>query len=258
VIPSRKQRTFNAWFAGHARSRIRATFAATRVHGLARTRELSGAGPVLVVSNHTAWWDPLVTLHVSEHLIGADGYAMMDAKNLRKLPFFALVGAFGVDLDRPEDGATVMKYAARLLDRPGRLCWVFPQGRERPVTARPLDFRPGAAEIARVSKRAVVVPAAIRYEFGAEERPFLYVSFGEPLAVERDVKAARATQEAAVEAELARVERAIQGEGADAFDEVHRARPSAAASVATSLLAAITRHAGPPSLLPARGRTDRS
>ena len=259
MIPSRKQRTFNAWFAGHARGRIHGAFAATRIHGLRRTRELSQSAPVLVVSNHTAWWDPLVVLHVSQHLLQTDGYALMDAKNLRKLPFFALVGAFGVDLDRPEDGATAMKYTARLLDRPGRLCWIFAQGQERPITGRPLGFRPGAAEIARIAKGARVVPAALRYELGAEERPFLYISLGAPIEAERDVTTARAAQEAAVEAELARIERAIQGEGEadDAFEEVHRARPQVVGSLATTLLAVLTRHDEPPRLPLGRGRIGR-
>jgi 1-acyl-sn-glycerol-3-phosphate acyltransferase len=259
VIPARKQRMFNSWFAGHARARIHGAFAATRIHGLSRTRELSRSAPVLVVSNHTAWWDPLVVLHVSQHLLETDGYALMDAKNLRSLPFFALVGAFGVDLDRPEDGAVAIKYAARLLDRPGRLCWIFPQGRERPITARPLGFRPGAAEIARVAKRARVVPAALRYEFGADERPFLYVSLGAPLEAERDVTTARTTQEAAVEAELARIERSIEsrGETGEAFEEVHRASPQVVGSLATKLLSLLTRHQGPPRLLPGPGRSGR-
>lgn len=258
MIPSRKQRAFTAWFAGHARSRIHHAFAASRIHGIERTRALSRTAPLLVVSNHTSWWDPLVILHASQHLLETDGYALMDAKNLRKLPFFSLVGGFGVDLDRPEDGAAVMKYAARLLDRPGKLCWVFPQGRERPITERPLGFRPGAAEIARVSKRAVVVPAGLRYEFAGEERPFLYLSLGPPMEPERDVKAARAGQEEAVEAELTRIDRAIRGEDSAAFEEVHRARPSRLGALATKLLSALTRHEEPPRLSPARGRPDRS
>lgn len=241
MIPARKQRAFNALFARHARDRIRASFAATRIHGLDRAREISRRAPVLVVSNHTSWWDPLVVLHVSHHLIEADGHALMDAKNLRRLPFFGLVGAFGVDLDRPEDGAAAVRYAARLLDRPGRLCWIFPQGRERPITERPLDFRRGAAEIARVSRRAVVIPAAIRYEMGAEERPFLYVSLGVELTPDRDVTAARAAQEAAVEVELARIERAVRGEDRATFREIDRQREAISSAVATRMLAMITR-----------------
>jgi 1-acyl-sn-glycerol-3-phosphate acyltransferase len=240
VIPARKVRWFNAWFSGHARSRIRATFGAMRVRGLDEVRALATETPLLVVSNHTSWWDPLVAMHVSTHLVGTDGYAMMDAKNLRRLPFFSLVGGFGVDLDKPADGASVMRYAARLLDRPGKLVWVYPQGRERPITERPLDFRPGSAEIARIC-RAHVVPAGLRYEFGGDERPTLWLSFGEAFAAERDTKKGLGHQEEAVARELDVIERAVRGGDDEAFATEWQAKPSRVGAVFERMLAAMTR-----------------
>ncbi len=240
MIEARKQALFNAWFAGHARARIQRTFERVSVRGVAGVREIAAGAPLLVVSNHTSWWDPLVILHASEHLLGTDGHALMDAKNLRRLPFFARVGAFGVDLDRPADGAAAVKYAARLLDRPRRLVWVFPQGAERPVTERPLGFRAGAAAIARVARRAITVPAALRYEFAGTERPVLYLSFGEPLQAERDPERGRAAQEAAVEGELAHIERAVRGEAGLGFADVFCAPPSVGGGLAEMALAKLT------------------
>ncbi|MFO0757131.1 MAG: lysophospholipid acyltransferase family protein [Byssovorax sp.] len=240
MLPARKHRLFNAWFAGVARRRIEGQFGAVRVRGLDRVRALARERPVLLISNHPSWWDPLVVLHVSHHLLGTDGHALMDARNLRRLPFFSLVGAFGVDLDRPADGAAAIRFAAKLLDRPGRLVWVFPQGRERPVTARPLGFRGGSAEIARVARKAVTIPAAIRYEIGPEERPFLYVCFGDPVEASRDTAAGRAAQEAAVGGLLDEIERAIEGDPEIAFDEIYRARPPRMGELATRMLAWLT------------------
>lgn len=260
MIPSRRSAAFTAWFAGHARGRIHRSFGRVFVRGLARARDIVKRAPILVVSNHTSWWDPLVILHACQHLLEVDGHALMDAKNLRRLPFFAMVGAFGVDLDRPADGAAAIKYAARVLDRPGRLVWVFPQGRERPITERPLAFRPGSGEIARVAKRARTVPAALRYEFAGAERPLLYLSFGEALAAERDADRAREQQERAVEAELDRIERAVRGAGDEAFVETHRARDGAGADLASRALAFLTARAVDVPILPqaAGGRRDRS
>lgn len=240
MIEARKNALFNAWFAGHARSRIERTFERVSVHGLGRARELAAAAPLLAVSNHTSWWDPLVVLHASQHLLGTDGHALMDAKNLRRLPFFARVGAFGVDLDRPADGAAAVKYAARLLDRPRRLVWVFPQGAERPVTERPLGFRAGAAAIARVARRSVTVPVGLRYEFAGTERPVLYLSFGEPVATEREPEVGRDAQEAAVVGELARIERAVCGEAGLGFADTFHAAPSLGGHLAERALARLT------------------
>ncbi|WP_437734901.1 lysophospholipid acyltransferase family protein [Sorangium sp. So ce1335] len=291
MIPARKHRWFNAWFAAHARARIHGTFGAVLARGVDAARALAAEAPLLLVANHVSWWDPLVILHASQHLLDVDGHAMMDADNLRRLPFFALVGAFGVDLDLPSDGTAAIRYAARLLDRPGRAVWIFAQGRERPSDERPLGFRAGAAQIARVARRARVLPVALRYELAGEERPRLYLSIGEPVAAPlrpgeaergeaeagrgeaeagrgaRDTEAACAAQEAAVAAELDRIHRAIRKvAGAkdlaldvDGFQYLHRAEPSVVGQAAERLLAHWTRPRAPITpRLPGGGRGGRS
>lgn len=243
MIPARKSPLFARWFAGDAERRLRRAFGSLRVRGLERMRALAAEGPVLVVSNHTAWWDPLVVLVLTTRVLRVDAFAMMDAKNLRRLPFFGLVGAFGVDLDEPADGARVIRYAAKLLDRPGRVVWIFAQGREVPVTARPLGFRGGTAEIARVARRAVVVPAAVRYEHGARPEPDVFVSFGAPLArpTSRDADEARGAQERAVTEELDALDAALlAGDVAD-WAPLYEARPSWLSRLLQAALAWLTR-----------------
>lgn len=240
MIPARKHGLFRWWFSGHARARLRASFSAVRAEGMDHLRAALAAGPALIVSNHTSWWDPMVVLYLTERVLRCDGHAMMDADNLRRLPFFAMVGAFGVDPASPSDGASAMRYAARLLDAPGRMVWVFPQGRERPVTERPLGFRPGSAEVARVA-RCVTVPIGLRYEHRGHERPELLMSIGEPLPWTKDVAGARAAHEAAVTARLDRLEAALGDGSADGFEALEQGGPSAAARWAEAALAAITR-----------------
>lgn len=203
---------FNAWFSGHARSRIRNTFGEVRVWGLDAARKHAVEAPLLVVSNHTSWWDPLVALHVSTHLLETTGHALMDAKNLRRLPFFALVGGFGVELGNREDRAAIIRYAAELLETPNHLVWIFPQGAERPNDERPLGFRRGSGEIARISPQAKVLPVGLRYEFGGVEKPTLWISFGEVVPSQHDAVKNRDAQEEAVTRELDRIKSAIGGQ----------------------------------------------
>lgn len=256
MIPARKTPLFNRWFAGHARTRIEASFAAVHVRGLASARAASAEAPLLLLANHTAWWDPLVAIHLSNHVLGLDAFAMMDAKNLARLPFFAKVGAFGVDLASAADGASVVRYAVKLLAAPGRAVWVFPQGTERPVT-EPLVFRGGAAAIARVAKAAITLPVGLRYEMAGEERPHLYVSFGAAIPRSRDVEALRTAQEEAVRGELAVIERAVRGERAD-FETIYRAAPSRVGALAERLLAWLTRSHEAPPRLPGASPDDRT
>lgn len=227
-----------------------------RVRGADEVKALAGTTPLLLLSNHTSWWDPLVAIHVCQHVLQVDGYAMMDGQNLERLPFFGLVGAFGVDLSSTADGARVVRYAAKLLSTSGRAVWVFPQGGERPVTA-PLVFKPGAAAIARVAKSAATIPIGLRYEHAGDERPHLYVSFGAPVPPGRDTAELTQRHEAAVAAELSQIERAVCGDD-DGFVTLHRRAPSVAARFLERALARLTRSLGGPPRLPAASRDDRT
>jgi 1-acyl-sn-glycerol-3-phosphate acyltransferase len=209
VIAARKNLWFRRWFASHVAGRFGARFESLRVRGLDHLRTALAQGPVVVVSNHVTWWDPMLVLYLTERVVPCDSYALMDAANLTRLPFLGLIGGIGVDLTSASDGAVVMRYLARFLaNTPGRLVWIFPQGRERPQSERPLGFRAGSAEVARVA-RALTLPVALRYEFMRTERPHLWIDMGAPIAPERDTSRARDRHEAEVSAALDRIEHAL-------------------------------------------------
>lgn len=241
MIVAQKSAWFSAWFSSHALGRMRTHFSLVRARGVEALAAAAARGPVLVVANHTAYWDALVILALTRRT-GVDGFALMDAKNLRRLPFFAKVGAFGVDLDDPRDGARALRYAARLLDRPGRVVFVFAQGEERP-SHEPLRFRAGAAQLARVAKRAVVLPLAMRYEHRSAEKPELWLSFGDAVATRGDGEGDRSSQEAAVARELSRIDAALAAQAAEEFDVWMRSEPSALARLAERALAWLCRGA---------------
>lgn len=241
MIPSAKSRWFTAWFERQAHRRLRATFGALHLGGRERLEHALTRGPVLVVSNHCAWWDPLVALVLTHRWVPADAHALMDAANLRRLPFFAKVGAFGVDRGSRRDGAEATRHAVSLLDRPGRLVWVFPQGQERPLHERPLRFWGGAASIAQRVPGVAVVPVGLAYVFGAAAAPSVLVAVGEPLVPEPTAARARRAQVEAVEAQLARVERELSQPGTQGFETLVLQRPHWREGVAERLLAALAR-----------------
>jgi 1-acyl-sn-glycerol-3-phosphate acyltransferase len=196
MIPASKRAWFSAWLAHHAERRLAKAFERVEVAGLDAVADLTRTRPLLFVANHSAWWDPMMVLVLSQRHLGLDGHALMDAAQLQRFRFFALVGGFGVELDDPRDGARVVRYAASLLDRPGRAVWMFPQGEERPLH-EPLAFRGGAAHIARLASNAAVIPLALSYAFGPAARPCAYAAFGAPLDVRlRGARAIEAQQRA--------------------------------------------------------------
>ena len=151
-----------------------------RVHGLEGLRAAATQGPVLIVCNHTAYWDSMLAIALVTDVLRLDGYALMEARNLERYPFLGRVGGFGVERDVAGDGARSIAYGAALLDRPGRVVWLFPEGREVPARKRPLRFKRGAASmLVSASSPAVCwMPVAIDYVFGATERPSVWLSCG--------------------------------------------------------------------------------
>lgn len=250
MIPARPNRFFSAWFSREAESRIAKSFASVRVYGLEALQEtLANGDSVLVVSNHTAWWDPMVAIYLCRRVLRANAYAMMDAANLRRLPFFGLVGAFGVDLGDAKDGARAMRYAVKMLRRKTRIeartiVWVFAQGREVPVTVRPLGFRPGSGEIERLSGGATVASVALRYEMGAEPEPTLWISIQvAPANNECDAHELTTIHEARVTSELERIDRGITLGETESFVTLMNKKPSRLFEIATWGLALFTRGA---------------
>lgn len=208
MVPARPSPWFKAIFAFYVERVLARSFASVGVGGLELLRDVVRERPVVVVSNHTSWWDPMLLIYVTIRVLHVDAYALMRADELKRRPFLGRLGGFGVDLGSRMDRARVVRYGAKVLQSAGTLVWVFPQGRERPVTA-PLEFAPGAAAIARRAPHAVVVPAAMRYEHMELQQPRAFLSFGAPMTPSDDIESMCAAQREAVQQELARIDAAL-------------------------------------------------
>ena len=248
MIPARKSARFVRWFTRQVEKRIRADFSAVHIRGEETLRAALERGPVLVVANHTAWWDPMLAIYLAYRRIGADAFAMMDAKNLKRLPFLGRTGGFGFHLDDPTDRRRVLKYAADLLSESesNRLVWIFPEGAERPRALNVDVFRPGAAIIAKWvqgSRPVSVVPVGLRYEFRNAARPEAFISIGDPVPPQDDVTAAAEAQRSAVRAELACIDRFVMRESeTDGFVRALHRSPSRLSAAAERMLSFFTRY----------------
>lgn len=150
------------------------------VSGLDEARAALAGRPLIFAANHVAWWDALLLLPLDEAL-GGLGWAVMDARNLRRLPFLGWVGALPLDRSSPERSRGCLQACAALLDRPGRALWIFPQGRQRPAHLRPLDLRPGVQTL-HATSGVDLVAVSIDYVFLERPRPAAIVRFCPPIS----------------------------------------------------------------------------
>jgi 1-acyl-sn-glycerol-3-phosphate acyltransferase len=116
--------------------------------------------------------------------LGTESYCLMDAENLERLPFFGWIGAVSLRRLEPRLALADLKQHAELLDRPGRVVWIFPQGKQRPAHLRPLELQRGVSVLATASG-ARVLPLSLSYAFRERAEPAVVLTFGAPCEVAR-------------------------------------------------------------------------
>lgn len=178
-------RVIARWWIRRALSR---RFDGVHVRGLHHVRALAARGPLIFAANHVSWWDGVLMLHLSEAL-GLRARFLMDAGNLARMPYARTLGAIGLE---PGLAARAgLREALRGLTSPGDAVWIFPQGRQRPASVRPLGLQPGVTWLAR--RGAPVVPVALTYGWREAPVPAAIVAFG-PAVPAHDLETALVTE----------------------------------------------------------------
>ncbi len=207
MTPPTRSPGFLALTRPYVRRRLARGLDGFYVDGLDQAREAVRRGPVILAANHVGWWDSFLVVALDEAL-GTEGYALMDAESVRRLPFFARLGALPLDRGGAATSRAGLRDAAAKLDRPGRALWIFPQGHHRPAHLRPLGFQGGVALLARLVPEASIIPIAIQYAWGERPAPAAWAHLGVPIPA---AGAEVAAVERAVEDGLARIDAALAG-----------------------------------------------
>lgn len=198
-----KTRFGSALFRFDARRRLERAFSSCLAGGVAPLAALLERGPAIVALNHVSFWDGFLLPQV-ERVARADAYCLMDRANLERLSFLRWAGALPIDAKDARRAQVDLKEAAKVLDRPGRLLFVFPQGVQVPARM-PLHFRSGVLRLADISG-APIVPAGLSYDFGQDQKPEVRLSIGAPIPLAGSTKVKLRLLQEAVRAELERID----------------------------------------------------
>jgi 1-acyl-sn-glycerol-3-phosphate acyltransferase len=210
---------FRPWFRRQlAGIQLGGLDAAIRVLGEAPPER--ARAPLLLVANHTSWFDGFLLREVHRRIRPASPLRFVMLRDqLVRSRTLRWIGGTGFD---PAQPATLRGALAELasLRATGVTVAYFPQGKIYPATRRPLGFRPGVELALRRLAPLTVLPVALHLEPGNRVRPTAWIQAGTPRWFPgAEAEGARPTAsglEAEVTTLLDRVQGHLHAEGEDA------------------------------------------
>ncbi len=136
--------------------------------------------PLLLLPNHSTWWDGFFVYLLNKRIFHRTAYLMMLEKQLSQYRFFAKIGAYSIEPESRHGIIESLEYTVKLLNQKRSLVCVFPQGELLPWHTRPLDYKRGVQWIIqKYQKPIAVLPLAIRTEFLGEKRAKVFFLLGD-------------------------------------------------------------------------------
>lgn len=179
MLEANKSQWFEHIFAAYNRNLLKRRFNSFKASGLEKLRDKKPDVPLILYCNHSSWWDGLIAFQISRRC-GLDSYIMMEEKHLKKLFLFRKLGAFSVVREQPRQAIESINYSAKILKSDSRrTLWIFPQGEILPNDTRPIRFYNGLSRITEKLGECQTAAAAMRYEFGSEFKPSIFVKISE-------------------------------------------------------------------------------
>ena len=143
--------------------------------------------PLLLLPNHSTWWDGFFVYLLNKRIFRRTAYLMMLEAQLTKYKFFRKIGAYSIEPKHRRGIFESLAYTVELLNQSASLVSIFPQGELLPWHTRPLGYKRGVEWILReYGKPVAILPLAIRAEFRGEKRPEVFFLFGDVKVFDSD------------------------------------------------------------------------
>ncbi|MFG0307239.1 MAG: hypothetical protein ACF8Q5_13600 [Phycisphaerales bacterium JB040] len=175
IFPARPSRFVRPGFLWYAARLFRKRFNALRLTPDSEDSIREAAerdAPLLVVSNHPGWWDPLVLFLIGDRYFpDRPTSGPIDAAQWRKFSALKRVGLFGLDTEHPDAFDALVAHCTRLCAHSPRTAFgITAQGAFTDVRA-PVRLRPGAAALASALPNPSVLAVNLEYAFWNEPKP---------------------------------------------------------------------------------------
>lgn len=135
---------------------------------------------VLLIGNHFSFWDGLILFYLNEKLFMKKFHVMILEETARKSSMLRYGGAFSVNKSS-KDILTSLNYAADLLNNPGNLVLMFPQGKLYSNFVEEVKFEKGVMRlIDKAGERCQLIFAATFIQYFRHKKPNVNVYLETP------------------------------------------------------------------------------
>lgn len=134
--------------------------------------------PLLLLPNHTSWWDGFFALHLNQVLLRKRFHLMMLESQLSKHMFFSRAGAFSIN-QRSRDVINSLGYASELLSVGENVVVMFPQGQLGSQHQWQITFRRGVERVIPSGGRVQIILAAFLIDYYSHRLPTLTIALKE-------------------------------------------------------------------------------
>ena len=144
--------------------------------------------PIILFAPHHNWWDGIIGYNICNRIFKKEIRIMIE--ELNRFPLIRRGGAFSVNKKSPQASMISLKYAVEQMGDPNNILYIFPEGIIKPPNHRPLELQTGMTYIAEkaVKKygKVALMPVAVNYYFLRDNRPEVFVEFGDIIELNDD------------------------------------------------------------------------
>ncbi|NUM80027.1 1-acyl-sn-glycerol-3-phosphate acyltransferase [bacterium] len=135
--------------------------------------------PMLLLPNHTTWWDGFFIYLLNREIFRRQIYMMMLEEQLRRYWFFSKIGCYSIS---PTSVRASLEYTQKILRSGSTLVCMYPQG-ELVSTHAPIIYKHGVEWICR-GQRVQLIQTAMKIEYSHKPKPDVFIKLSNVLTNE--------------------------------------------------------------------------
>jgi 1-acyl-sn-glycerol-3-phosphate acyltransferase len=171
IIKARHHWFYYPFFKLYSRWMPRLDFSRVVLHNQIRDLGL----PILMIGNHTTWWDGFLGQYVNLEMFGRRLHIMMLEEQLRQRMFLNRTGAYSIRKGN-RSALESIRYTAEILSDPKNMVILFPQGSIHSTQDRPVEFEKGWTRLFRHLDGPVQMVFYITlFDFFSSRKPEIHI-----------------------------------------------------------------------------------